>query len=66
MKNNLLLNDEERWDKLEALNNKFEMNKKTLDLYENDTPEYKAIHKITDKVVEEIEKLVGLKKPELN
>lgn len=61
MKNNLLLNNEKRWDKLEALNSRFEMNKKILDVLDKDSPEYKEIHKITDKVVGEIEELMGLK-----
>lgn len=61
MNKNSMLKSEDYWDNLESLNNRFERNKKILDMMDVDSPEYKEIHKMTDKVVEEIEVLIGLK-----
>lgn len=61
MNKNSMLKSEDYWDNLESLNNRFERNKKILDIMDVDSPEYKEIHKMTDKVVEEIEVLIGLK-----
>lgn len=61
MNKNSILKSEDYWDNLESLNNRFERNKKILDMMDVDSPEYKEIHKMTDKVVEEIEALIGLK-----
>jgi hypothetical protein len=61
MNKNSMLESEDYWDNLESLNNRFEQNKKILDMMNTDSPEYKEIHRLTDKVVEEIEALIGLK-----
>lgn len=59
--NNSTLKHKDRWDRLESLNNRFEMNKKILDMLDKEGPEYKKIYKVTDEVVAEIEELIGLK-----
>lgn len=58
---NSTLEHEDRWDYLESLNNRFELNREFIERLDKDTPEYKKMRKLTDEIVEEIEALIGLK-----
>lgn len=48
-----------QWDKLEGLLANFKKNKKVLELLDEGTPEYDDIFQRTDKIMCDMEKIVG-------